>query len=55
MAVKMTVNEAFDKAELLWGIINDIDNDRSISNYIPDIQKLLKEYHEILLNAAVEI
>ena len=55
MATKMTISEAFDKLECMWGIIEDIKNDRSISDRIPDIQMLLEEYHGILLNSTVEI
>ena len=53
--MKMTVNEAFDKAELIYGIIKDIERGSSVSPYLNDIKDLLKEYHSILLNIVVEI
>ena len=51
----LTLNEAFDKVEFIWGIIKDLERGSDVKYYVPDIQKLLTEYHTILLNTKVEV
>lgn len=55
ITMTMTLNEAFDKVEHIWGIIQSLERESNIQQYVPEIQDLLKEYHNILLNTTVTI